>query len=152
MGLGAIIFRLGAYSNTDESGRETKKREVVMKEKDIVFVSDLSKFIFHVCELRGLDPSEVLVRIGIDGGGGSEKFVANIFSPDRENQENEEKPKKKQPLDSGVKKVLVLLLCEGVPETAYNLRVMSELLQLNTCKHVIAGDLKLLNTILGISV
>ena len=37
--------------------------------------------VFHKCGMRKIDPVDALVRVGIDGGGGSLKLIMNIFIP-----------------------------------------------------------------------
>ena len=54
-------------------------------EKDLVYVNNISSLIFHICEQRSLDPLKSMVRVGIDGGGGSLKMIMNIFEPDNLN-------------------------------------------------------------------
>ena len=46
---------------------------------DLVYVKDLDVFITHVISERELDAEKVLVRVGLDGGGGSFKVTASIF-------------------------------------------------------------------------
>ena len=66
------------------NGKKVKKTETVMEEKDIVFVHDLSAFVLFIIAERGLDPSKCVVRVGIDSGRGSLKFVVSIYDIETE--------------------------------------------------------------------
>ena len=66
-----------------EGSAGTKKAtcETQLEKKDICHVKDTSAYIEHLIKLRGLDPTSALVRIGVDGGGGSVKVMVNVFDP-----------------------------------------------------------------------
>ena len=117
---------------------------------DLVYVKDPVKFIDYVIEERGLDKSKVLVRLGLDGGQGSFKVIASIFETDYDPEimfSNEEPGNR----FTGSKRMLVMAMSEGMEEIYSNLRIVVEKLQLNLLECVYACDLKLINTILGIS-
>ena len=80
---------------------------------------------------------KAIVRKGIDGGQGSLKLIMSLFDPDE--------------LYSGVNKVVVLGLVEGGSENHHYMDVLYNKTDLNSLKCYLACDLKLLNTILGLS-
>jgi hypothetical protein len=80
-----------------ELKKKVGKKIVTYKEdKDVVYVNDVNGLVQHVMKERSLDPAKTLVRIGLDGGGGSLKVIASIFEPEKENCGKEK-------LDSGSK-------------------------------------------------
>ena len=116
-------------------------------QRNLIYVKNLQKFIERVAELRGQEIYSLFCRIGIDSGGGSLKIIVNLFDP-------EVIPDGKgcEDLDSGINKSLVIAYCEGMPETYENMKLIFDRLNLDTVKHSLACDLKMLNLLLGISV
>ena len=64
-----------------KDGKNTKKVETYMTTKSICHVENTSDYVNHLIKQRGLDPNKTLVRIGLDGGGGSLKIMVSIFDP-----------------------------------------------------------------------
>ena len=52
----------------------------------------------------------------------------------------------------GVNRCQIVALTENAPETYQNMKIILQLLQLEKLSHVDASDLKLTNTLLGLSV
>ena len=52
---------------------------------------------------------------------------------------------------SGVTRVLVLAILEGIQETHLNIRKILELLNLKEVRYKVCGDLKIVNILLGLS-
>lgn len=75
--------------SVDVEGRATKKVETVMVEKDVVYCHDLKGYVDFVISEREMDPATAAVRIGIDSGRGSLKFVASIYDPSTEDPSTE---------------------------------------------------------------
>ena len=115
-------------------------------DKDLVYCNDVSGLILHVINLRRLDPSTALVRIGYDGGGNSSKILCNVFDPETIEQQNTGEK------DTGVNKAFILALVENIPERHFNLKQMFERLHLHECAFVNATDMKCINLVLGLSV
>ena len=74
------------------SVKMTEKVDGKIKEvdKDVAFVRDATDFFNYIVEQRGLVYQDTLCRLGIDGGGGSEKIVGSIFSVKEVEEEEEE--------------------------------------------------------------
>ena len=136
------------------SVKMTEKVDGKIKEvdKDVAFVRDATDFFNYIVEQRGLVYHDTLCRLGIDGGGGSEKIVGSIFSvKEVEEEELDEEDEKPGEMNTGVNKLLIFAICRNIQENHNNLRIMFDLLNLNQLKYCIAADLKLINTILGLS-
>ena len=72
------------------------------------------------------------------------KVVVNAFNP------NEEKKSGKF-LNSGVQRCQILAICEDIPESNFNLRIILEKLHLDELSYSVAFDLKCRNALFGIS-
>ena len=109
--------------------------------------------INHVLEKRCLAKENALIRIGLDGGGGFLKVCSSIFdveAPISSALQSGRFGKKFK--DSGVKKVLILGIAQGVQENYVNLKKLWINIGLDKLKDydfTIATDLKLANVILG---
>ncbi|XP_065684973.1 uncharacterized protein LOC124807737 isoform X1 [Hydra vulgaris] len=112
--------------------------------KDLVYVKDSKSLVEHICTVRGLAIDKVIIRVGIDGGQGSLKFVMNVFNIETDIDCRENK-------NTGVNKVLVLAFVKNVTENHANLQIIIKKIMLNRLKFYLAADLKLLNIILGLS-
>ena len=134
-------------------GKNENKENVPM-DLDLVYLEDTEAFITHVIGERGLDAERVIVRVGLDGGGGSFKVTASIFETTFQEveettfQEVEESEGDKL---TGANKLLVFGMSEGLEENYYNVRIVVEKLRLNEIECCFASDLKLINCLLGIS-
>ena len=84
------------------------------------------------------------VRISIDSRSGSLKILGSIF------HENEDSIDPGGCLLTGVNKILLFDYVEDLRESWHNMRILLELIQLDTIKYRLAADLKLINIILGI--
>ena len=62
----------------------SRKKKKIMRsrtvKKELVYVRDVAAFLEMVREERGIPVDEAMVRLAIDGGQGSLKIVANLFS------------------------------------------------------------------------
>ena len=65
----------------NKKGKETKVYETYVSAKRVCHVADASDYVQHLIKLRGLDPAKTLVRLGLDGGGGSLKVLVSVFDP-----------------------------------------------------------------------
>ena len=135
--------------------------EVNKKEKtknnftqNVVVCNDLNGLIDKLILERGIDEKNMLIRIGLDGGGGFMKICLSIF-------ELESKPppaiKKRKRLgerfkDSGVKKVVVIGIIPVIQENYLNVKRLWLETRLDslTRAYTIATDLKLCNVLLGL--
>ena len=85
------------------------------------------------------------MRISIDSGSGSLKTLGSIF------HENEDSIDPAGSLLTGVNKILLFGYVENLQESWHNMRILLELIQLDTIKYQLAADLKLINIILEMS-
>ena len=116
-----------------------------------IVCTDVPKFIEFLQEKRGLVDQDVVLQLGIDGGGDFLK-VGLIIKP-REDEEDDvvrSPPKKKTHKDSGVKRLFVLFMGQDIPENYFNISQILDILDLETLNFALACDLKLLNIILGL--
>lgn len=128
-----------------------EKHKIVERQPEYaVFCKDINKLIATVCESRGYDRDQCLVKISIDGGGGFLKISMSVFHACEVSE-----PKVAQKyLDSGVKKILLISIAPNVQENYLNvlkLWVATDLDALIIDETVtIACDLKLANCLSGI--
>ena len=64
-----------------KTGKKTKVVETYVSSRSICHATNTSDYIQHLIKIRGLDPARTMVRLGIDGGGGSLKILVSIFDP-----------------------------------------------------------------------
>ncbi len=128
-----------------------------MTEKVVIFCADLSEFISFVVVHRQLPEKNVnfLVKVGMDGRGGSMKLCLNLSRlPDCTSPSNSPL-KKKQPkdsrfLDSGVKRLFTIAIGFGIQENYSNVKTLLGALELKSISFSLACDLKLANLLVGI--
>ena len=65
----------------NKKGVEVKVVETFISPQRICHAKNTSDYIQHLLKVRGLDPAKTLVRLGIDGGGGSLKILVSVFDP-----------------------------------------------------------------------
>ena len=64
-----------------KSSKLTKKvTHEVEEENSITVLRDVKSFLDRLIEERGIWPPDVIIRISMDGGDNSLKFIANVFS------------------------------------------------------------------------
>ena len=153
-----INFEESKEADSSASLKESKKKvkkkklEVTMKVKDVTIVKDVKELIKKVIIARDLDKDDVMVRVAIDGGGGSLKVVVNIFEAKSDPEVTFSKSEKPGQLNSGFNKLIILAYVENLQERYLNLRKLMEHLSLAEVPGIfIVGDCKILNCLLGIS-
>ena len=62
----------------DGQVKKIKRVSTVEEERDLIHVKDPSEFVLHACNVRGLDPTKAICRLGMDAGQGSLKGMVNI--------------------------------------------------------------------------
>lgn len=123
--------------------KEKKNPQACASTKPAVYCNDVKALIQFILTVRSLSLADVFFKIGADGGGGSFKITLSIVE---KNQRNEKGGK-----DTGVKKLLLLAVVPGITEKYTNIaKVWSTLLKLNELEAVVAGDLKIVNLLLGL--
>ena len=135
------VAQFFASKTLDFEIREEKGKDYVMKPKTFVFCTHVSAFLTFVMEHRGKGITKIL--LGSDGGQGSFKITCNLVEEGGATRSGKY-------LDSGVKKALVLVFCEGIPETYFNVKTLRKELQLSTLNEKVETvDLKMLLILCG---
>ena len=117
--------------------------------------NDLNALIDRVIEERGINENDMLIRVGMDGGGGFMKMCVSIFELNSNNQSKKSGYGKRlgeRFKDSGVKKLMVIAIVPDVQENYVNVKRLwmeSGIDRLDR-KFTIATDLKLCNVLLGL--
>ena len=91
-----------------------------------------------------------MIKIGIDGGGGSLKITLSVMGPEFQKG----RARKDRSKDNGVKKIHLLALAQGVGESTESLRFLWDLLKLNEVlpeATLIVADYKCINLLCGLS-
>lgn len=97
------------------------KKESKIENHTIAYVKDLDAFIQFIIEKRQFgDTDDILLKFGLDKGGGSLKLCLSIAPRNGENSV----------LYNGVNKVIILAIAYGIPENRYNLKKIVKLLGL----------------------
>lgn len=125
--------------------------------RTIVFCTDVAGLIDDIIEKRGLS-ADIIIRLGIDGGGGFLKIAVSVFEIDSSpNTSGVRRKLFSAGIDStlkntGVKRIFILALVANIPENYENIKrlwVHTGLHNL-TKSFYIASDLKLSNIMLGL--
>ena len=74
----------------DGQVKKIKRDRTVVEERDRIHVKDPSEFVLHACNVRGLDPTKAICRLGMDAGQGSLKGMVNIAEGEDTEEEDEE--------------------------------------------------------------
>ena len=111
--------------------------------------SDVNEVVERVIKMREIDESNMIVRIGMDGGGFM-KVCLSVF--DMHQEKKEQGRLKNRFKDSGVKKLLILAIVPDIQENYINVkRIWLEAgLDKIHQNYTIASDLKLCNILLGL--
>ena len=121
-------------------------------EQHITVCSDLNGLLNKIIDERQINEENMLVRIGMDGGGGFLKVCLSAFEFENEENNSEKRRIVERFKNSGVKKVFIIAAVPDVQENFYNVkRIWHEVgLDSLTRKFTIATDLKLCNILLGL--
>ena len=100
--------------------------------------------------MREIDENNMIVRIGMDGGGGFMKVCLSVF--DMRQEKKEQGRLKNRFKDSGVKKLVILAIVPDIQENYINIkRIWLEAgLDKIHRNYTIGSDLKLCNILLGL--
>ena len=123
-------------------------------ERNLVFVKDSSDFVKNIVSERALNPYNIIVRVSINGGGGSLKICVNIFDADELKVNIKNRSKRwgsAEYIGSRVQRLQFIAIAEDVPETYQNIKQILDIIQLDSLGFHIAWDLKLVNMIMGLS-
>lgn len=132
----------------------TKRREVSEVPETVVYCSNLVSFLQMIKDKRKLN--EVLLKFGIDGGGGFLKVCLSVQSVNLEEDVQKKRQKYGDGIaankfkDSGVNKLLVLAIAPNTQENYSNVVQLWSSLGINNFEGTVATDLKLANILVGI--
>ena len=120
-------------------------------QQHIIVCSDINGLLNKIIDERQIDEANMLVRTGMDGGGGFLKVCLSVFEFERE-KDNEERRIIKRFKNSGVKKAFVIAIVPGVQENFYNIKRIWHEAGMNSLNRpfTIATDFKLCNILLGL--
>lgn len=134
---------------------KSKTKKVHETEQVAVYCNNLAGLIQHVKEKRNV--SEVRLKFGIDGGGGSLKICMSMQSVENEIESNPKKRRKYSDQvfsesfqDSGVKKLFIIGLVQNVQESYDNVKELWSDIGIDQEKGTVSADLKLCNIMSGI--
>ena len=119
-----------------------------------VICRNASELLQRVIDHRQVDPHNHFIKLGMDGGGGMMKVTCNIIENEDSNNNKEARASTSaSSRDTGVKRLLLLAVAPGMPETY---QLMSELLQHIRLSDIggliVASDLKMANIVCGLQV
>ena len=120
--------------------------------RPVVYCNDLNGLFDCIVEARQYDASELICKIGIDGGGGFLKICLSVMSETSDSYHASSSKK-----DGGVKRLFIIGIVPNIQENYANVLKMWHLVQLlgpNACSSlpskVFCCDLKLANILLGL--
>ena len=115
----------------------------VIKKRYLVYVKDISQYVFKLIKRRNLELSQTLILIGSDGGGTDTSFkvTLNII-----NLLEDESEKRKS---SGSDRSQILAEVAGISENYENIKKIFEIIKIWDIKHFSTNDLKVDMIILG---
>lgn len=124
--------------------------------KVIAYCTDVKKLIADLLDRREVS-NQHIVKIGIDGGGGFLKVCLSILEANQNQTSQNEKKfsyadglSKENYKDGGVQKLIILAIVEDVKESHENIKMMIDLLEINSYTYFCAFDMKLANLYFGI--
>ena len=114
----------------------SNQHDKVYEVKEVCYCKDVSGFTEYVKEERDIE-GDIDIKIGIDGGGGSFKVTKNAIEKKQQNANADDlksppkkrtaKHQKKRYKDSGVKKLFIICIVEGILETYDNVKTILNL-------------------------
>ena len=145
--------RLDEYFEVQKFVYRHKDKETKLErnfERETIMCNNITEFVEAVLRMRDREWGDsLLLRVGIDGGGGFFKVCLSVFDKDDPFPHIESNLSRKFK-ESGVKKVFILALVPGIQENYVNVkRIWVNLCLHRLQKYTIAADLKLCNILLG---
>ena len=153
---------LAKGKKAEEKGKKPdKKPKKVLKKvkKTFICCNDVEGLVAHIKEKRGYDleaeEDDLLIKLGLDSGRGFLKLcltMEQLKSSEEFTEEKKKRPRHEQRFkDGGVKKLIILALVENCLETYDNVKVLMDILGINTLSFskCFSVDLKMDNIMLG---
>ena len=127
--------------------------------KPFFWCSSLEAFLNNVAEKRGRMLEECRLKVGGDTGKGFFKLTASLYVPAsrtapiskkmRRSREDGVSPVGKF-AETGQRMILLLAWCKGIPESAENLEIVYNAVNLHSLQFIMTGDYKLLMPSFGL--
>ena len=127
----------------------TDQKTTIQVNKPAVICTDVKGLIEFLAERRDSEVNP-MVKIGMDGGGGSLKICMNIIQKRDYSAEKRQTEGAKKFLDSGVKKLMIIAIAFDVQELYGNVELLLNSLNLEQVNFVLATDMKLANIVAGL--
>ena len=126
--------------------------------RPFVYCSDLVGFVRELADLRGFSVSDLVLKIGIDGGKGFLKMILTMYDPsDVLNNAKHSRITRESGIGSGQeysmlgrKKIMILAISPNTPENYTNLQIFYDMVGVNQVPYTQTGDFKALNIMLGL--
>nr|XP_047132589.1 uncharacterized protein LOC124811278 [Hydra vulgaris] len=154
-----LLFLFDAELMLIQSKQNTGDNKKVCIERTIpgVICNNVDEFVATVLRRRSLEPENVDVKIGVDGGQGYLKVTLSItLKPELEVHSIEKKRVKysdeygfKEFKYTSVHKTLVLAVLPSIDENYANIKMLLDKLKLNSLDYSISEDLKVLLLMVG---
>nr|XP_047135292.1 uncharacterized protein LOC124812537 [Hydra vulgaris] len=154
-----LLFLFDAELMLIQSKQNTGDNKKVCIERTIpgVICDNVDEFVATVLRRRSLEPENVDVKIGVDGGQGYLKVTLSItLKPELEVHSIEKKRVKysdeygfKEFKYTSVHKTLVLAVLPSIDENYANIKMLLDKLKLNSLDYSISEDLKVLLLMVG---
>ena len=142
------FFELETISFAKTTVKKDGTKILENEDQLVVVTKDISQLIDEVIDLRKLDVNNVVIRVGMDGGGGFLKVCLSLFELSSFVTSLTSSTKFK---DSGVKKALIIGIAPETEELYSNVKKLWLRIGLQNLdrSYVIATDMKLCNILLG---
>ena len=128
-----------------EHNRVFKKQSYKCYQKHvIVYVKNISEYVFKLIKGRNLELSKCLLLVGSDGGGKDKSFKVTLNIINLLNDESGLSSR-----SSGSNQSQILAEVAGIPENYYNIKKIFELININDLQYFSTNDLKVDMIILG---
>ena len=126
--------------------------------KPVVFCSKIVEFVGVLMEMRGLDPGNVKLKVGLDKGRDHLKMILSLYNPD---EVMRSKSGGRVTMEMGIgsgddysligkRKIMIIAIVPDIPENYFNLQILYDLTQINSVVYQQTGDLKAINILLGL--
>ena len=147
--------RLDCFFSADNMRFSDNEGNTIIR--PFVYCSDIVGFVRELARLRGFSASDLVLKIGIDGGKGFLKMILTLYDPsDVRNNNKSSRITRESGIGSGQdysmlgrKKIMILAISPKTPENYSNLQIFYDMVGVNQVPYTQTGDFKALNIMLG---
>ena len=126
--------------------------------KAFFWCSKLQDFLTNVADKRGRKLEECTLKLGADSGKGFFKLTASIYIPSsptpivtkKVRRSREDGVCSERFSETGQRKILLLAWCKDIPESAENLEIIYQAVNISSVSFIMTGDYKLLMPSFGL--